>query len=123
MDNSNVPTNIYIDLSKAFDSLNHSILLNKLSHYGISGCSNELLCSYLSDRSQLVDFNGHKSTELHISTSVPQGSILGSLLFFIYINDSPLVSNIFTMLMYADTTTLYYNVNNIVTDDLLNYEL
>ena len=51
MDNFNVPTNIYIDLSKAFDSLSHSILLNKLSHYKISGCSNELLCSYLSDRS------------------------------------------------------------------------
>ena len=62
MDTFNVPINIYIDLSKAFDSLNHSILLNKLSHYRISGCSNKLLCSYLSDRSQFVDFNGHKST-------------------------------------------------------------
>ena len=77
---------IYIDLSKAFDSLNHSILLNKLSHYGISDCSNELLCSYLSDRSQFVDYNGHNSTELHILTGVPQGSVLGPLLFLIYIN-------------------------------------
>ena len=101
--------------------MNHSILLNKLSHYGISGCSNELFCSYLSDRSQLVDFNGYKSTELHISTG--QGSVLGPLLFLIYINDLPLVSNILTMLMYADDTTLYCNVNNNVTDDLLNYEL
>ena len=64
MDNFNVPINIYIDLSKAFDSLNHSILLNKLSHYGISGCSNEFLCSYLSDRSQFVDFNGHNNNML-----------------------------------------------------------
>ena len=121
--NVHVPTNIYIDLSKALDSLNHSILLNKLRHYGISGCSNELLCSYLSDRSQFVDFNGHKSTELHISTGVPQGLVLGPLIFLIYINDLPLVSNIFTMLMYADDTTLYCNVNNNVTDDLMNYEL
>ena len=123
MDNSNVPTNIYIDLSKAFDSLNHSILLKKLNHYGISGCSHKLFCSYLSDRSQYVDFNGQMSTEMPISTGVPQGSVLGPLLFLIYINDLPLVSNIFTMLMYADDTTLYCNVNNDVTDDLLNYEL
>ena len=123
MDNSNVPTNIYIDLSKAFESLNHSILLKKLNHYGISGCSHKLFCSYLSDRSQYVDFNAQMSTELPISTGVPQGSVLGPLLFLIYINDLPLVSNIFTMLMYADDTTLYCNVNNDVTDDLLNYEL
>ena len=114
MDNSNVPTNKYIDLWKAFDSLNHSILLKKL---------NKLFCSYLSDRSQYVDFNGQMSTELPISTGVPQGSVLGPLLFLIYINDLPLVSNIFTMLMYADDTTLYCNVNNDVTDDLLNYEM
>ena len=123
INNSNVPTNIYIDLSKAFDSLNHSILLKKLSHYGISGCSHKLFCSYLSDRSQYVDFNGQMSTELPISTGVPQGSVLGPLLFLMYINDLPLVSNNFTMLMYADDTTLYCNVNNDVTDDLLNYEL
>ena len=114
---------MYIDLSKTFDSLNHSILLKKLNHYGISGCSHKLFCSYLSDRSQYVDFNGQLSTELPISTGVPQGSVLGPLLFLIYINDLPLVSNIFTMLMYADDTTLYCNVNNDVTDDLLNYEL
>ena len=63
------------------------------------------------------------STELPISTGVSQGSVLGPLLFLIYIKYLPLVSNIFTMLMYADDTTLYCNVNNDVTDDLLNYEL
>ena len=123
INNFNVPINIYIDLSKAFHSLNHSILLNKLRHYGISGCSYELFRSYLSNRLQFVDFNGKMSTKLAISTGVPQGSVLGPLLFLIYINDLPLVSNIFTMLMYADDTTLYCNVNPNVTDDRLNCEL
>ena len=86
MDNFNVPKNIYyIDLSKAFDSLNHSILLNKLRHYGISGCSYELFRSYLSNRLQFVDFNGKMSIKLAISTGVPQGSVLRPLLFPIYI--------------------------------------
>ena len=120
MDNSNVPTNIYIDLSKAFASLNHFILLKKLNHYGISSCSHKFLCSYLSDRSQYVDFKVICRQNC-LSTGVPQGSVLGPLLFFIYINDLPLVSNIFTMLMYAEDTMLYCNMNNDVTDDLLNY--
>ena len=63
------------------------------------------------------------STELPISTGTPQGSVLGPLLFLIYINDLPLVSNILTMMMYADDTRLYCNVNNDVTGDLLNYNL
>ena len=63
------------------------------------------------------------STELPISTGVPQGSVLGPLLFLIYVNNLPMVRNIFTMLIYADDTTLYCNVNNDVNNDLPNYEL
>ena len=112
MDSNNVPVNIYIDLSKAFDTLNHSILLSKLEYYGITGRSYDLLKKYLSNRSQYVEFNGQISNTLPISTGVPQGSVLGPLLFLIYINDLPLVSHIFDMLMYADDTTLYCNINN-----------
>ena len=76
MDIFNIPTNIYIDLSKAFDTLNFDILLNKLDYYSVQRCANRLICSYLSDRWQFVDFSGHKSSYLPIKTGVPQGSVL-----------------------------------------------
>ena len=92
MDNFNIPIIIYIDLSKAFDTLNFDILSNKLDYYGVQGCANKLIHSYLSDRWQFGDFNGHKSSYLPIKTSVPEESVLGPLLFLIYSNDLPLVS-------------------------------
>ena len=123
MDNYNVPTNIYLDLSKAFDTLNFDIFLYKLNHYGIQGYSNRLLRSYLTGRMQYVEYNGHKSAHLLISTGVPQGSVLGPLLFLEYINDLPLLSNVFKMLMYADETTLYCNIDQNVDEDTINNEL
>ena len=123
MDMYNVPTNIYIDRSKAFDTLDHSILLSKLKCYGVTGCSYDLLSSYLTDRSQYVEFSGHKSDTLSISTGVPQGSVLGPLMFLIYFNDLPLVSNIFDMLMYANDTTFYCNISQNITAEVINGEL
>ena len=77
LDNGIIPINIYIDLSTAFDTLIHSILLDKLSHYGVNGVAKKLQQSYLSNRHQVVAFNGSTSDTLEIKTGVPQDSVLG----------------------------------------------
>ena len=82
-----------------------------------------MLCTYLSNRHQYVEYNGFKSETKSISIGVPRGSILGPLLFLIYINDLPRVSCVFTMLMYADDTTFYCNINDANSDIILNNEL
>ena len=106
MDNNEIPINIYLDLSKAFDTLDHEILINKLTYYGVTGNSLLLLSNFLSERNQYVDFNSKQSDFRILSTGVPQGSILGPLLFIIYINDINMVTTLFKPIIYADDTVL-----------------
>ena len=78
---------VFVDLEKAFDTLDHNILLHKLSHYGIRDIANHWFSSYLSNRKQFATINGFDSETQNFQCRVPQGSVLGSLLFLIYIND------------------------------------
>ena len=103
---------LYIDLSKAFDTLSFDILLYKLNHYGIKDNAFKLLKSYLTDRQQFVVFNNHNSETSIIKTSVPQGSILRPLFFSICINDLTTVSDKLKFIMYADDTTIYFNLED-----------
>ena len=120
----NTPINIYIDLSKAFDTLDHNILISKLQHYGIKGAALQLPISYLSNRKQFVQYGDTLSQKTDILMGVPQGSILGPLLFIIYINDMAHSSELFKFIHFADDTTLITNLNNEDTrNESLNHEL
>ena len=96
----------FSDMSKAFDTSNHEIILSKFAYYSVKGSGNNLLQNYVTERLQYFDFERQISDKLPITTGEPQGSILGQLLILIYINDLPSVYNLFTMIMYADDTTL-----------------
>ena len=97
---------IFVDLKKAFDTVNHSILLRKLERYGVRGSCLTWFNSYLRDRKQFVSVAGQCSAAKTIEIGVPQGSIIGPILFLIYINDLPFISDLFSPILYADDTTL-----------------
>ena len=98
---------IFIDLSKAFDTIDHDTLLVKLERYGIRGNAKSLISSYLSGRTQYTEIHGQKSDPLIIKFGVPQGSVLGPLLFLLYINDISNSSNLGTFILFADDTNIF----------------
>ena len=112
MDDNHIPGAIYLDLSKACDTLNFDILLSKLKFYGVVGTPLKLLDNYLRNRQQFVEFKNKNSDLQEILTGIPQGSILGPLFFSIYINDLIKSTDKFKYLMYADNTTLYFNLED-----------
>ena len=116
LNNNKHTIGIFWDLKKAFDTCNHQILLLKLKKYGLADTELTWFSSYLTDRKQFVSINKSSSPLLNITLGVPQGSILGPLLFILYINDLPLSSK-FLSLLFADDTTLlltHTNINELI---------
>ena len=124
MDSGKYTCGIFIDLKKAFDTVNHSILLAKLENYGIRGLINIWFKSYLTDRWQSIEIDNHISKEEKTLCGVPQGSVLGPLLFLLYINDIYKCSSEFTFYLFADDTNIIYANNNLRTlESTVNSEL
>ena len=114
----------FLDFAKAFDTVNHEILLLKLEHYGITGIVNDWFRSYLSLRPQKVKINRFLSDEQYIKCGVPQGSMLGPLLFLINIIDMPYASKILDFHLFADDTSIFISNKNLEElETIVNSEL
>ena len=109
IDNGNFSIGIFLDLSKAFDSIDHDLLLRKLPYYGINNGTKAWFESYLKNRRQYVSIDGIESDQLRITHGVPQGSILGPILFLIFVNDAQYASRLVHLILYADDMNLFYN--------------
>ena len=112
---------VFINLKKAFDTVDHNILLNKIKYYGIRGIANEWLGNYLSSRKQYVASGEHSSTLQDIACGVPQGSVLGPMLFLLYINN---LCNLVKFILFADDTNIFCSSDSISgSHDVLNSKL
>ena len=119
----NYSMGVFVDLKKAFDTVNHTILLRKLQHYGFRGTSYLWFENYLRGRTQYVQIEDVASEKLKIECGVPQGSVLGPLLFLLYINDLHLSTNLFTILFADDTTFQHTSLDLNSLFDTVNAEL
>ena len=113
MDQGDKVIGIFLDFSKAFDTVDHNILLLKLEHYGIRGTALDWFRDYMSGRKQFVTYNGVKSSRFNVSCGVPQGSILGPLLFLSYVNDIQNVTHHSFPLLFADDSNLFVTVKDL----------
>lgn len=113
LENKAIVLGIFIDFSKAFDLVNHDVLLKKLWYYGIRGHAAQILQSYLSYRKQIVYLNNEHSEIKSVTSGVPQGSILGPLLFNIYLNDIININPIAKFIIYADDTSMFFSGSDI----------
>jgi hypothetical protein len=109
IDQNKISIGVFLDLSKAFDTLNHSILFSKLENYGIRGVAVNWIKSYFHNRKQFIQYNNVTSSQLITQCGVPQCSILGPLLFILYINDLPNASRIVEPLLFTDDTSICYS--------------
>ena len=118
IEDGNFSCGIFLDLSKAFDTVNHQILLKNLEYYGIRGITNDWFKSYLYNRKQFVSSGNFKSDMLHVSCGVPQGSVLGPVLFLLYVNDFHKSSNILDFHLFADDSNIVLTDNNFSRSEL-----
>jgi len=114
IDNKKYIIGVFIDLKKAFDTIDHKILIDKLFFYGIRGVGQDWFKSYLSNRKQCVCLNNTCSSYKSVVCGVPQGSILGPLLFILYVNDIVNCSNILYFTLFADDTNMLYHTRTTV---------
>ena len=124
VDNKELSLGIFLDLSRAFDTVNHRILLTKLEHYGIRGLALKWITSYLTNRKQFVEYINTSSDHKTVTCGIPQGSILGPLLFILYINEISNSSNLLKFILFADDTNVFFSGKDISTlNHVVNNEL
>ena len=124
VENNETTVGIFLDLSKAFDTIDHNILSYKLEYYAFRGNILKWFTDYLYNRKQYVLYNSCKSNHKNILCGVPQGSILGPLLFILYVNDITNTSNVLEFVLFADDTTITYSHSDVMSKfDMINSEL